>query len=57
MNEPKIETLAETEAYIVWTSTEPDGEQLYHIELENMTLHFLAEEWDEFVHVILQSVR
>ncbi len=57
MKTPKVETLAETEAYVVWASTESDGEQSYHVELESVTLHFLPEEWDEFVQVILQSVR
>lgn len=45
-------TLAETENYIVWTSEEPDGETVYHIELGRMTLHFFKEEWDEVLALI-----
>ena len=51
-NEPSTETLAETENYIVWKAEEPDGETTYHIELNNVTLHFFKEEWDEFLELI-----
>ena len=47
--EPKTDTLAETENYLVWQAEEPDGETTYHIELNNVTLHFFLEEWDEFL--------
>lgn len=45
-------TLAETENYVAWISEEPDGEQVYHIELGAVTLHFFREEWDEIVALI-----
>jgi len=48
-NEPITETLAETENYLVWTATEPDGETTYHLELNNVTVHFFQEEWEEFL--------
>jgi hypothetical protein len=47
--EPKTETLAETENYQVWKAEEPDGETTYHLELNNVTVHFFKEEWDEFL--------
>jgi len=47
--EPKTDTLAETENYLAWQAEEPDGETTYHIELNNVTLHFFLEEWDEFL--------
>ena len=50
--EPKIETLAETENYIVWASEEPDGETIHHLELNTVTLHFFKEEWDEFIDLM-----
>jgi hypothetical protein len=50
--EPKTETLAETESYLAWTADEPDGETTYHLELNNLTLHFFKEEWDEFLELI-----
>ena len=50
--EPKTETLAETESYLAWKADEPDGETTYHLELNNITLHFFKEEWDEFLELI-----
>jgi hypothetical protein len=48
---PDIETLFETENYIVWRADEPDGESTYHLELNNITLHFFLEEWQEFLQL------
>jgi hypothetical protein len=50
-HEPRTETLAETENYIVWKAEEPDGEITFHIELNNVTLHFFQEEWTEFLEL------
>jgi hypothetical protein len=49
--EPKTETLAETDNYMVWKAEEPDGETTYHIELNSVTLHFFSEEWEEFIEL------
>ncbi len=51
-NEPKTNTLAETDNYLVWEAEEPDGETTYHLELNNVTLHFFAEEWVEFLELV-----
>ncbi len=51
-NEPKTKTLAETDNYLVWEADEPDGETTYHLELNNVTLHFFAEEWVEFLELV-----
>ena len=48
-SEPKTQTLAETENYLVWRAEEPDGEITYHVELNNVTVHFFQEEWEEFL--------
>jgi hypothetical protein len=48
-NEPKTETIAETESFIAWKAEEPDGEVTYNIELGLVTLHFFREEWEEFL--------
>jgi hypothetical protein len=50
--EPKTDTLAETDNYLVWKAAEPDGETTYHIELNNVTLHFFEEEWEEFLQLV-----
>jgi len=51
-DEIRTETLAETESYSAWYAKEPDGEDTYHLELNNVTLHFFAEEWTEFLQLM-----
>lgn len=46
---PNTKTLAETSNFIAWLAEEPDGETTYHIELNNLTVHFFKEEWEEFL--------
>lgn len=50
-NDSPSRAIAETENYMVWEVTEPDGEVAYHVELGAVTLHFLREEWDEFMQL------
>ncbi len=50
-HEPITQTLAETENYLVWKAEEPDGETTYHVELNNVTVHFYQEEWEEFLEL------
>ena len=50
-SEPKTQTLAETENFMVWKAEEPDGETTYHVELNNVTVHFFQEEWEEFLQL------
>jgi len=49
---PKTETITETENYLIWKAEEPDGEVTYHIELNNVTVHFFEEEWLEFIDLV-----
>ncbi|MCC6259951.1 MAG: hypothetical protein IT311_03720 [Anaerolineales bacterium] len=51
-NEPATETIAETENFLAWRVEEPDGETTYHIEINNVTVHFFAEEWKEFLALV-----
>lgn len=53
-NNPEIETttLAETENMVAWKADEPDGETTYHLQLNNVTVHFYQEEWDEFIALV-----
>ena len=51
-NEPSATTIAETENFIAWKAEEPDGEVTYHVELNNVTVHFFEEEWNEFLQLI-----
>ena len=53
--EPKTEVLAETEQFLAWMAEELDDETTYHLELNNVTLHFFQEEWDEFLQLVSQA--
>jgi hypothetical protein len=50
--EPETSTIAETDNFLAWKAEEPDGETTYHLELNNVTLHFFKEEWQEFLDLI-----
>jgi hypothetical protein len=50
-SEPVTRTISETDNYLAWLAEEPDGETTYHIELNNVTLHFFTEEWVEFLQL------
>lgn len=50
-HEPLTRTIAETENFLAWRAEEPDGEVTYHIELNNVTVHFFEEEWTEFLEL------
>jgi hypothetical protein len=45
-------TLSETSNFIAWKAMEPDGEETFHLELGTVTVHFFAEEWQEFLELI-----
>ena len=48
------EILAETENLIVWRSKDGDAGYIYHLEIGNISLHFVPEEWEELV-VVMKS--
>jgi hypothetical protein len=41
--------IAETENFLAWRADEPDQESTFHLELNNLTVHFFEEEWREFL--------
>ena len=49
--EPQTSVMVETENYLVWKADEPDEETTYHVELNNVTVHFFKEEWEEFLQL------
>lgn len=49
--EPNTKTISETQNYAAWLAEEPDGETTYHLELNNITVHFFEEEWQEFLQL------
>jgi len=48
----ETEVIAETDNYLAWRADEPDGESTFHLELNNLTVHFFEEEWGEFLQLI-----
>jgi hypothetical protein len=48
--------LAESENMSAWQVDEPDEERMYHLELDQVTLHFFREDWDEFLELV-RSIR
>lgn len=51
-NDLPTDSLAETENYVAWVSEDDEGELTYHLELNNVTLHFFREEWTELLKLI-----
>ena len=55
--ETNINSLAETDDNFFYTATEPDGEITYHLQLNNVTLHFFIEEWQSTLEFLEEVVR
>lgn len=51
-SEPETTIIGETANYLAWQADEPDGESTFHLELNNVTLHFFKEEWEEFLELV-----
>ncbi|MCU0498414.1 MAG: hypothetical protein MUF87_13765 [Anaerolineae bacterium] len=49
-------SIASSENYEVWISEE-DGETLYHLELNSVTLHFFREEWEELIALLEEAAK
>jgi hypothetical protein len=58
MSDPEFDinttTVAETDSMGIWKAEEPDGEVVYNLQLNNVTVHFFQEEYDEFLDLIKQ---
>lgn len=44
-DETKLTTLVETDDSFFYSAEEPDGEVTYHLQINNVTIHFFMEEW------------
>ncbi len=55
--EPKIQTIVETENNMIYRSEDPDGETTYNLQLNNVTINFFQEEWDEFLDLVRELLR
>lgn len=43
------EVLAESENLIAWRSKDEEMGYIYHVELGNISLHLMPEEWEELI--------
>ncbi|MGC9398628.1 MAG: hypothetical protein ACP5HM_05785 [Anaerolineae bacterium] len=55
--QPEITTLAETEMYEVFVVEGEDGDRTYHLEIGNVTINFLPEDWEEFLDLMTQLLQ
>ena len=55
--ETNINSLVETDDNFFYTATEPDGEITYHLQLNNVTLHFFIEEWQSTLEFLDEVVK
>ncbi|MCD6356927.1 MAG: hypothetical protein J7L66_06530 [Anaerolineaceae bacterium] len=53
----KIKTIVETDDCFAYTAEEPDGEITYHLQINNITLHFFNEEWQTALKFLKEVVR
>lgn len=52
----EVGLIAETENFAVFRNQD-DEDTYFHVELNSATLHFTAEEWEEFVVLIKDAAR
>jgi len=55
--EPKIKMIIEQDDYLLYSADEPDGETTYHMQINNVTLHFFNEEWLETLDFLSEVVK
>ena len=56
-NKTEIKTIVETDDCFAYVAEEPDGEMTYHLQINNVTLHFFNEEWQEALIFLKEVVR
>jgi len=56
--ETNIESIVETEDNFFYTAEEPDGESTYHLQFNNVNMHFFTEEWQtalDFLEKVVEA--
>ncbi len=48
----KTQDISQTENFLAWRVEEPDGETTFHLDINNVTVHFFKEEWEEFLELM-----
>ena len=54
-NEPKTQTLGETDNFQAWMAEEPDGETTYYLQIGRATINFFQEEWEQFLAFVIEG--
>ncbi len=54
--ETNITTVVESDDKFAYIAEEPDGELTYHLQINNVTVHFFAEEWQDTLSFLEQVV-
>ncbi len=58
--ETNVNSIIETEDNFFYTANEPDGEITYHLQFNNVTMHFFTEEWQtalDFLEQVVEASR
>jgi hypothetical protein len=55
--ETNITPIVETDDCFAYIAEEPDGENTYHLQFNNVTLHFFNEEWQIALDFLKEVVR
>ena len=56
--QPNTTTIVEMDDCFAYSAEEPDGETTYHLQINNVTLHFFMEEWQtalEFLRKVVDA--
>lgn len=56
-SETNITTIVESDDSFAYIAEEPDGELTYHLQINNVTLHFFAEEWQNTLSFLEEVVK
>ena len=56
-SETNITTIVESDDSFAYIAEEPDGELTYHLQINNVTLHFFAEEWQNTLSFLGEVVK
>lgn len=55
--ETNVTPIVETDDCFAYIAEEPDGENTYHLQINNVTLHFFNEEWQVALDFLRQVVK
>lgn len=51
-NHNDSEILAETDNFAIWRSYEEEVGNIYHLEIGNVTVHLMPDDWEELITLV-----